>query len=305
MSPWRARTGLAAGVLAWLVATWLLARAVAGTPSLGDRSAGVDEALVTVAALLGLAVLAWFAAAFTATALAVVLPRGGRGRGAAYRVGGLLTPVAARRFLSLVVAAALVTGVTPAHAVTRAPGPVVTSSAPASPASPSPGPGLGSPGPGLGGTAAGDGRAGDGLDPGWAPSTPSTPSAPSGPSGPSSSSGPSGPSGPSAPSASAPSVADRRVPGPARYDAGSSLDPAWGLAGRLRPGVDPEETLVVRRGDTLWDIAARHLGPGATDAEIAHAWPLWYAANRSTIGPDPDRLSPGQRLRPPAPTPGG
>ena len=53
------------------------------------------------------------------------------------------------------------------------------------------------------------------------------------------------------------------------------------------------------RGDSLWAIAARHLGPGATDAEVAREWPRWYAANRDTIGADPDLLLPGQVLRVP------
>lgn len=57
--------------------------------------------------------------------------------------------------------------------------------------------------------------------------------------------------------------------------------------------------VVVRRGDTLWDLARRHLGPGASDAEVAAAWPHWYAANRHVIGPDPDLLLPGQVLRAP------
>lgn len=59
------------------------------------------------------------------------------------------------------------------------------------------------------------------------------------------------------------------------------------------------EDVVVRRGDTLWDIAARALGPDAAAADIAASWPRWYAANRSTIGPDPDLIRPGQLLRPP------
>jgi hypothetical protein len=73
------------------------------------------------------------------------------------------------------------------------------------------------------------------------------------------------------------------------------LDPSWGDAARRRAAAHDDE-VVVRRGDTLWDVAARHLGAAATDAEIARAWPQWYAANRGLIGPDPDRLLPGQRL---------
>ena len=59
------------------------------------------------------------------------------------------------------------------------------------------------------------------------------------------------------------------------------------------------EEVVVRRGDTLWDIAARHLGPDASAADIAAEWPRWYVANRSLVGPDPGLIRPGQRLRPP------
>lgn len=79
-------------------------------------------------------------------------------------------------------------------------------------------------------------------------------------------------------------------------------------AGLVRPA-----TVVVRPGDTLWGIAARQLRrPGPTGhrataagqvraADVARAWPRWYAANRSTVGPDPDLLLPGQHLRPPRP----
>lgn len=63
--------------------------------------------------------------------------------------------------------------------------------------------------------------------------------------------------------------------------------------------------VVVRPGDTLWDIARRHLPRGATDAQVARAWPRWYAANRAVIGPDPALIRPGQRLRPPDARPTG
>lgn len=68
-------------------------------------------------------------------------------------------------------------------------------------------------------------------------------------------------------------------------------------------GAPVEDELVVRRGDTLWGIAARHLGEHATDQDVAEAWPRWYAANRDVIGPDPDLIHPGQRLV--VPTSGG
>jgi nucleoid-associated protein YgaU len=59
--------------------------------------------------------------------------------------------------------------------------------------------------------------------------------------------------------------------------------------------------VIVAPGDTLWAIAAARLPPGAGDAEIARAWPRWWAANRAAIGPDPALLLPGTRLHAPVP----
>jgi len=58
---------------------------------------------------------------------------------------------------------------------------------------------------------------------------------------------------------------------------------------------------VVRGGDSLWSIAAAHLGPDDRPAAIARAWPRWFAANRGVVGADPDRLRPGEHLRTPRP----
>ncbi|KRE50340.1 hypothetical protein ASG92_08580 [Arthrobacter sp. Soil736] len=57
--------------------------------------------------------------------------------------------------------------------------------------------------------------------------------------------------------------------------------------------------VAVRAGDSLWTIAARALGPAASDVEIAVQWPRWYDANRNVIGADPNVLLPGQVLKPP------
>lgn len=65
------------------------------------------------------------------------------------------------------------------------------------------------------------------------------------------------------------------------------------------PTTAPRE-YVVQHGDSLWSIAARHLGPDATAAQIAVVWPQWYAVNRQTVGPNPDVIRPGQRLTVPA-----
>jgi len=60
-----------------------------------------------------------------------------------------------------------------------------------------------------------------------------------------------------------------------------------------------DDGYVVRRGDSLWDVAARHLGADATAADIAREWPRWYAANQAVIGFDPGVLRPGQVLHAP------
>jgi len=65
------------------------------------------------------------------------------------------------------------------------------------------------------------------------------------------------------------------------------------------PLADAVRAVTVGAGDSLWLIAARRLDQDATVADIAEAWPEWYAANRSQIGPDPDLIRVGQRLAPP------
>jgi nucleoid-associated protein YgaU len=86
---------------------------------------------------------------------------------------------------------------------------------------------------------------------------------------------------------------------------GSPLD--WpGLNDPARPphpvASDPSsgEVVVVQPGDTLWSIAARHLGAGASGAAITTAWHAWYAANRAVIGANPSVIRPGQQLVAPA-----
>jgi hypothetical protein len=57
--------------------------------------------------------------------------------------------------------------------------------------------------------------------------------------------------------------------------------------------------VVVRPGDTLWSIAASRLAPQAPAAAVDEAWRRLYALNRSSVGPDPDLIHPGTRLRTP------
>jgi hypothetical protein len=78
------------------------------------------------------------------------------------------------------------------------------------------------------------------------------------------------------------------------------LSPANVLTGATH-GEGIDAIYVVRRGDALWDVAARHLGPHASHGEIAREWPRWYAANRAVIGSDPNLIRPGEVLTPPGP----
>jgi hypothetical protein len=96
----------------------------------------------------------------------------------------------------------------------------------------------------------------------------------------------------------------RQAPEPGWRPHRPAAAPAHDLGSRLlatspRPGWcagTEDGAAVVRRGDSLWTIAARHLGPEATAAEVAHEWPRWYAANRHLIGDNPGLILPGQVL---------
>jgi nucleoid-associated protein YgaU len=75
-------------------------------------------------------------------------------------------------------------------------------------------------------------------------------------------------------------------------------DRAVAPARHHRPTHDEEiRTVVVRTGDSLWSIAQRDIGPAASDRAVVARWHAVYVANRNRIGPDPDRIEPGQRLR--------
>ncbi len=65
------------------------------------------------------------------------------------------------------------------------------------------------------------------------------------------------------------------------------------------PVADPPDRITVRPGDSLWSLAGDDLGPRAGDVEIARRVAALYAANRSTIGPDPDLIFPGTHLHAP------
>lgn len=76
---------------------------------------------------------------------------------------------------------------------------------------------------------------------------------------------------------------------------------ASGPATPAEPTARPD-TVIVAPGDTLWHIARRTLPSDAGAADIASAWPAWYALNAELIGDDPDLLQPGQVLHAPTTT---
>ncbi|USQ75278.1 LysM peptidoglycan-binding domain-containing protein [Ornithinimicrobium cryptoxanthini] len=98
--------------------------------------------------------------------------------------------------------------------------------------------------------------------------------------------------GTDAPAAGAPEPGWRPTEPPRTAPSSTSID----LVSR---GTAAPDSIVVRAGDTLWDITARHLGADADAPTIAAAWPLWFEANRDVIGADPDLILPGTLLVPP------
>lgn len=95
-----------------------------------------------------------------------------------------------------------------------------------------------------------------------------------------------------APPATPPALSGLRLP----ERVSVSPEPDAGPAPRRGTWVRRQQVVVVEPGDTLWEITAAHLGPGASDNETARAWPAVYALNRAVIGDDPGRIKPGQRL---------
>jgi len=83
--------------------------------------------------------------------------------------------------------------------------------------------------------------------------------------------------------------------------------PLEGLTVPTLPSTGPTEAapppavMVVRPGDCLWRLAERSLPAGATPAHIARVVARLHALNRHEIGPDPDLIRPGLRLRLPTP----
>ncbi|GAA5027493.1 hypothetical protein GCM10023258_22290 [Terrabacter aeriphilus] len=283
----RSRTGELLGGLtgvAVAVATLSVLLPLARAPRPPGATPRVDDVLLTALAWVGAGLSCWLAVG-SALVVASLLP-GTAGR-AAEDLAARVTPLVVRRALTLVLSASVGSVVLPAAPVSGL-GAVVPTTTRASaghegsPPAPRPGP-----------------------DPGFTPTTTPTPSpAPS--AAPSPTRPPTRPATvvTVAPSAHpAPTVGPGFVPTrPLRTHDG---DRSRLLAPTPRATVAVHDLVTVRRGDTLWSIAAHHLGSGATPTSTAREWPRWYAANREVIGDDPDLLLPGQQLRPPEPDRGG
>jgi len=64
-----------------------------------------------------------------------------------------------------------------------------------------------------------------------------------------------------------------------------------------RSAEDP--TVVVSRGDCLWDLAHQELGTDATIIQVDRRWRQWWHHNQNIIGNDPHTLVPGTVLNAP------
>ncbi len=267
MAMTRSRTALGLACLpGGLVVTTALGHGAVHLLESSTTRAGDPAAAVTGLAATGATLIAGWLSLCLALTLAAELPGavGDAARGLRDRV----TPALVQRWAAVALGASVGASIAPGTAVAA----VRTGEAPGSAALPDPA-FTPTPDPGPAATPdPGGQRATATPAPGWLPTT----------------------GGPTTPVAR--SVAD---PGwvPSRPPPKHRTDPQL-LTGRQRPaGV--EHTVVIRRGDTLWSLAAAHLGPSATDVEIAREWPRWHEANRALIGDDPHVLLPGTQLTPP------
>jgi nucleoid-associated protein YgaU len=233
-----------------------------------------EDVVGAAAGAAALALVLWLILAMVTSVVAAVMPR-------AAPLGRLLAPALLRHLVAALVGAAIVGAATPAGADTGAACPPATADrstvvaevdrqVPVAVANRQP-------------AATGDRRpavvadaVAPAVDPGWRPTVPVTPEPESGLS-----------AGwvPTAPAAQ-----------PARR---AGADPAIVTASPRRAGVVLDEQVVVRRGDSLWSLSERFLGPSATTAQIAQLWPRWFQANAAVLTGGPDHLVPGMRLTPP------
>ncbi|TQM62342.1 LysM peptidoglycan-binding domain-containing protein [Humibacillus xanthopallidus] len=273
-----------------LVAIALLrgvAASSAGAGALWGPARRPDELLVVVLAWVGMALAGWLALGSALGLLSTAPGAIGRWCG---RLADHLTPLLVRRVLTVALGTSTVSlALPPASVVGTAAAPLPVGPAlPAGQALPAPELPADVLDPGYAPTAdAGPGHTRiTGAGPGWAPTTDA---------GPGYHPTPESSGRPQSATSTDPTPGFRPTRPPRVHDrAGSTL-----LTPPPRPAVAAHDAVTVRRGDSLWSIAARHLEAGASDAEVARAWPRWYAANRTVIGENPDLIRPGTQLVPP------
>lgn len=254
---------------------------------LSPGPARVDEVVGAVLALAAVLVGAWLAVTALASALSHLPGRLGA-RLEAW--SACWSPALVRRVAAVLVGASIGGGIAPASAAgTPAPLPAPGFSATAVPApdfsaTAVPAPGFSATAPAAAGTGAPSAGAPSAGAPGAARVAPSTKT------GPALTSPGFAPTAPPTPGAAS------EAPPPGWVPPRPVVRPQPAPALVAGPGRRSSGEVVVLRGDSLWSIVARHLGPGATDAEVARAWPLWWEANRSVVGGDPDLVLPGQVL---------
>jgi hypothetical protein len=95
---------------------------------------------------------------------------------------------------------------------------------------------------------------------------------------------------PAAPSPPRPNEGAPTIPAPSGPTPPAA--PAGGAT--IDEGTDASASIyAVEPGDCLWSIAARQLGPVATNRAIDRGWRAIYAANRTAIGSDPNLILAG------------
>ena len=97
---------------------------------------------------------------------------------------------------------------------------------------------------------------------------------------------------------------EHRDPGGVVLDGLALPDRVEGAPALRRATRERSRTVIVRPGDSLWQIAAAELGEVCEDpspAAIAAQVGRLHRANRATIGADPDLIRPGQHLLVPTP----
>lgn len=267
--------GLAVAVLAMRL---MLPAVTTGWPFTDRRLIRADDVLLGLIQLIALSASGWLALGCLATALGSLPGACGRWF---RRIGEAITPRVVRQGLTVVLSAAVGSAALPTSAAGRDPGKVAGQTQPSAPspsfvggptvgADPVTPPTAGLPSPGFGQALASSVPVPPAPSPGVRP----TPTA-------------------TGPAPASPGFRPSR-PVPVHREEQTKL-----LAPSPRFGSAVSERVVVRKGDTLWAIAARHLGAEASDAQIARAWPRWYAANADVIGDDPDLILPGMQLRVP------